>query len=86
MTSLPLLVLCALLPIVTFMIVWNYRPFFDSLTFQERFGTLVENLKTKNVWQSLYSTMQLFKWFLTITTLVMLRDYPALQILSNILI
>ena len=84
MTSLPLLTLCALLPIVTFSIVWSYRPFLDSQTFQERYGTLVENLKTKNIWQSLHTTMQLFKWFLTITSLVMLRDYPALQILSNI--
>ena len=86
MTSLLLLAFCALFPIVTFSIIWKNRPIFDSKTFRERYSTLVENLKTNNFWQSLHSTIQVLKWFLTITTLVMLRDYPALQILSNILI
>lgn len=86
MTSLSLFSICILLPFVTFSIVWKYRIFLDSMTFQERYGTFVENLKIKNVWQSLYSTMQLFKWCLTITSLVLMRDFPAFQILSNILI
>ena len=86
MTSLLLLAFCALFPIVTFSIIWKNRPIFDSKTFRERYSTLVENLKTNNFWQSLHSTIQVLKWFLTITTLVMLRDYPSLQILSNILI
>ena len=86
MTSLLLLAFCALFPIVTFSIIWKNRPIFDSKTFRERYSTLVENLKTNNFWQSLHSTIQVLKWFLTITTLVMLRDYPSLQILSNILL
>ena len=84
LTSLLLLALCTLLPIATFCIIWKYRVFLDSKTFQERYGTLVEGLKIKNVWHSLYHTMQLLKWCITITLLVMLRDYPAIQIVSII--
>jgi hypothetical protein len=60
--SLLILALCVLLPVFTFSIVWKYREFLDSIVFQERYCTLVENLKISNFWQSLYNTMQLFKW------------------------
>lgn len=81
-----MLAICVALPLLTFLIIWKNKYWLQSDVFQGQYGTLVENLKTKNVWQALYGTVQLFKWCLTITSLVLLREYPALQIITNIFI
>lgn len=83
-TSISILGICIILTVLNFSILWRHRHDLETKYFQEKFGTLIENLKTNNLKQSLCITIQLLKWCLTIISLVLLRDYPGLQIISNI--
>jgi mannitol-specific phosphotransferase system IIBC component len=54
--------------------------------FQQKFGTLVENISLKEGWRVLWNIVGILRIMVTVTLLILLRDYAALQTLTLIMV
>jgi len=51
-------------------------------TFKNRLQTITDGLKEKSLIHQLWSAIEIIKWLISITVLVLLRDNPGFQIQS----
>jgi len=72
-------------PALGFIILRNSQRLRDP-EFQDKFGTLTESLNLKESLGVLWNVVGLFRIMTTVTILVLLRDYPCLQILALIVV
>jgi hypothetical protein len=51
-----------------------------------KFGTLVEGLRLEEGWGIIWNVVGVLRIMITVTILILLRDYPCLEVLSLILV
>ena len=49
-----------------------------------KFGTLVEGLSLEESWGIIWNALGVLRIMITVTILILLRDYPCLEVLSLI--
>jgi hypothetical protein len=70
------------LPYILISIIFAHEKLLNSQTFKEKFGTLIEFVKTNTIIKAQWNVVQLLKWKFTIISLILLRNYPSLQIIT----
>jgi hypothetical protein len=68
-------------PLIFGFIILKYSDVLDSKTFKNKFGPLIEGVETKNIAASLWNVIGLIRLQLTISIIILLKDYSTFQLL-----
>jgi hypothetical protein len=75
-----------LFPILVGFIILRNSQRLGSEEFQTKFGTLVEGLRIEEGWGIIWNVLGVLRIMITVTILILLRDYPCLEVLSLIFV
>ena len=72
-------------PIIIGYIIYKNRDCFKSDEWKNKFSTLTDDVRTDSLISSLHVPVMITKWLLTVVSLTVYRDLPALQIGTSFL-
>ncbi|TNV74697.1 hypothetical protein FGO68_gene8535 [Halteria grandinella] len=73
-------ILCTIVPSWFFWLIYKQFDNLGLLLFKSEFGVLIENVSTQSFAKASFNIIELLKLQLTIIALLLLRDYPSIQI------